>query len=350
MRNAAVLVGLVLFSVSAALRAGEPPVAPKLVAKPDAFQTLVNPNCSHCIDEAKRRSKELRDDDRVLVWTRGKYDGGAIPIRFFLNTYRVISDSYGTFVYDPDAGYARGFPASYDYRFHGWRNGVMVMKHKDGTLFSCLSGIAFDGPRKGEKLEFWPTVEANWGWYVKHYPGGVAYHMYDKYVPVEVPAKPNEDSLKSRGKADPRYPPEQMVLGIDRKDKPVAFPLAMLECLGPFAVGNENSDPKSPVVVLWQSSIRSAAAYLPTAAKHKPPTKLGVEGEIEATKTGLEIVADGKSADAPFLDTKTGSRFDICGRCTEGELKGYTLVPVPAVMCKWFAWAAEFPNTAIYGK
>src|SRR5437764_8295935 len=88
-----------------------------LVASPDAFPTLVNPNCSHCVDEAKRRAAELRDDDRVLAWTRGKYDGGAIPIRFFLTTYRVISDTYGTFVYDPDAGYAPAFPPSLDYRF-----------------------------------------------------------------------------------------------------------------------------------------------------------------------------------------------------------------------------------------
>src|SRR5258708_34694448 len=35
---------------------------PPLVVKPDAFETLVNPNCSHCRDEAKRRAGELRDD------------------------------------------------------------------------------------------------------------------------------------------------------------------------------------------------------------------------------------------------------------------------------------------------
>ena len=104
---------------------------PILIAKPDAFATLVNPNCSHCVDEAKRRKDELKDSDPVLCWTRGYSDGGAIPLRFFLNTYRVISDSYGTFVYDPDAGYARGFAPSYNFVFHGWRNGVMVMRSPD---------------------------------------------------------------------------------------------------------------------------------------------------------------------------------------------------------------------------
>ena len=46
----------------------------KQIEKPAFFKTLVNPECSHCIDESKRRAGELRDDDRVLAWIRGKYD------------------------------------------------------------------------------------------------------------------------------------------------------------------------------------------------------------------------------------------------------------------------------------
>src|SRR5712692_8046232 len=143
-----ILASMIAWSLGFGARAGD---EPKLVVKPEAFQTLVNPNCSHCRDEAKRRAHELRNDDRVLCWIRGYSDGGAIPYRFFLNSYRVISDSYGVFVYDADAGFARGFGPSYNFRFHGWRNGVMVMRHNDGTLYSCLSGIAFDGPQKGSR-------------------------------------------------------------------------------------------------------------------------------------------------------------------------------------------------------
>ena len=55
-------------AVALLLLAAAPAAAdePALVVKPDAFQTLVNPNCSHCVDEAKRRAGELRDDDPVL--------------------------------------------------------------------------------------------------------------------------------------------------------------------------------------------------------------------------------------------------------------------------------------------
>ena len=113
---------------------------------------------------------------------RGKYEGGAIPIRFFLNPYRVISDTYGVFVFDPDAGFSRGYEPSLDFKFYGWRNGIAVMRHKDGTLFSTLSGRAFDGPRKGEQLKPIPTLTTNWGYWNKSYPGSVAYLFTRKGV------------------------------------------------------------------------------------------------------------------------------------------------------------------------
>ena len=98
---------LILPLLATPLRAADPTPDPTLIARPDAFQTLVNPQCSHCRDEARRRAADLRPDDRVLCWIRGYSDGGAIPFRFFLNRYRVISDTYGVFVHDPEAGYAR---------------------------------------------------------------------------------------------------------------------------------------------------------------------------------------------------------------------------------------------------
>jgi len=110
------------------------------------------------------------------------------------------------------AGFARGFiPDGQPFRFHGWRNGVMVMKSKDGTLYSCLTGIAFDGPRKGTRLQPEPTLLSDWGFWQKRYPAAVAYFMYDKYKPLELSGAPNEDSLKTRGPVDPRLPADTMV-------------------------------------------------------------------------------------------------------------------------------------------
>jgi hypothetical protein len=332
-----VLLCLVLLLLGGWLLAGEPAKGPTLIAKPEAFNTLVNPNCSHCRDEAKRRAKDLRDDDRVLCWIRGYSDGGAIPYRFFLNPYRVISDTYGVFVYDPDAGFARGFEKSLEFRFHGWRNGVMVMKHKDGTLYSCLTGIAFDGPKKGTKLKTVPTLVSDWGYWLKTYPQAVAYHMFDKYQPVELPTTLNTDSVKSRGIVDPRLPADTAILGVAQGNNARAYPL---EALSKVGLIRESVDGKERVV-LWFAPTKTAAAY---GTKANPPAK---SNAIPRTVT-LESKTVEK--ETTFVDKETGSRWDIAGRAVEGKLKGWTLPWLEGTQVKWFAWAAEYPETSIHGK
>ncbi|MEO6033757.1 MAG: hypothetical protein ABIQ35_00720, partial [Verrucomicrobiota bacterium] len=219
----------ILLLAAVCARAAEPQPQPILVVNPEAFETLLHPNCSHCKIENLRRKEELRSDDRVLCWLQVEADGyindGAIPIRFFLNKYRVLSDGWGVFAQDVDAGFARGFvPDGQPFKFHGWRNGVMVMKSKDGTLYSCLTGIAFDGPRKGTRLQPEPTLLSDWGFWQKRFPAAVAYNMYAKYQPVELPSAPNDDSIKSRGPADPRLPTDTMVLGVWDGTRARAYP------------------------------------------------------------------------------------------------------------------------------
>ncbi len=327
--------------------------AQQLIVHPDAFQTLVNPNCSHCRDEAKRRAGELRPDDRVLCWTRGYSDGGAIPYRFFLNPYRVISDSYGVFVHDPDAGFARGFGPWYHFRFHGWRNGVMVMKdEKDGTLYSTLSGLAFDGPKKGTRLTPVPTVVSDWGMWLQRYPHAVAYHMFDKYQPIDLSKTVNDESRKSRGKADPRLPEESPVLGVWDGHEARAYPLDAIARLG--FVAEEIEGKKR--VVLWDGATRTASAYSTEAIapeKHSAPRPDADGISPSATRPvparrPVTLTLDRKMPAAPFMDKETGSRWDVAGRAVEGELKGWTLAWLDSTQVKWFAWAAEYPMTSIY--
>lgn len=305
---------------------------PNLFAKPNAFQTLVNPNCSHCIDESKSRAADLRADDPVLAWTRSKYDGGAIPIRFFLNPFRVISDTYGVFVFDPDAGFARGYEPSLDFSFYGWRNGIMVMRHKDGTLFSTLSGRAFEGPRKGEQLKSIATLRTDWGYWQKAYPGSVAYRMFEKYQPIELPTLDNADSKQTRAEIDHRLTENAEVLGVSINGKQKAYPLDTMPKDGGFLrdvlAGTE-------IMILWQPETRTAVAYATS-----------LDGTPDSHVDRLEF--DAADSSAPFLNRETNSQFDISGRAVSGPLKGKTLTWIDSVQCRWFAWAAEYPQTEIY--
>jgi hypothetical protein len=305
---------------------------PQTFFRPEMFQTLINPACSHCIDESRRKAGELRDDDRVLCWIRGKYDGGAIPYRWFLVSYRVISDTYGVFVYDADAGFVRGFPASLDYRFHGWRNGVMVMRHNDGTLFDCLTGLAFDGPRKGERLTPIATIESDWGPWLKANPGTVAYAMVSKFEPQSSPASVLPESKKTRPQPDPRLGAEERVFGLTLGEASSAWPLKSFADrpeLRAVVLGGEKA------VVLWDARTRTAAAYEPVT---------------EGTSTEpVTLAVDAGDSQAPWIDRETGSRWSVAGRAVSGPRKGQTLRWLPGVMVKWYAWAGTYPETLIDG-
>jgi hypothetical protein len=326
-----VLATCLLFAAAGLLAAEGPP--PEVILAPGKDRTLVNPACSHCKDEAKRRKGELRKEDRVLCWIRGKYDGGAIPFRFFFHTYPVISDTYGVFVRDADAGFARGFAPSLDFTFHGWRNGVLVMRHKDGTLYSALSGRAFAGKRKGERLEPVPTVLSDWGWWVEHYPDTVAYHLFAKYKPAPAPG-PSPESRKTRPKPDPRLPAEEPVLGAWLGKSARAYPLAALRKKG---VLHDKVGPLD-LVAFYHEPTRAAAAYEPVAS---PPTPGG-------PPRPLTFAPAGKGEAAGFKDKETESSWDVAGRCVAGPLKGWTLRWIDAVEVKWYAWAAEYPETTIH--
>src|SRR5262249_18563036 len=150
------------------------------------------------------------------------------------------------------AGFARGFAPSYHFRFHGWRNGVLVMRHQDGTLYSALSGVAFDGPKKGTRLQPVPTLVSDWGFWLERYPHAVAYHMFEKYKPAELSADFLEEARKSRGPVDPRLPADAPVLGVSAGDHARAYPLEALAETGFL----EDTLGGQKCVVLWHGPTR----------------------------------------------------------------------------------------------
>lgn len=88
------------------------------------------------------------------------------------------------------------------------------------------------------------------------------------------------------------------------------------------------------VIILWQPSTRTAAAYAPRL--DEPDSNQAIKLEFDATEPL-----------APFVDRETNSRFGVEGRAMSGELKGKALTWIDSVQCRWFAWSAEYPDTSI---
>src|SRR2546428_5584972 len=120
----------------------------KLIARPGLFQSLTEPPCSYCSTE--NRKGFVGEKERVLAWIRGAHNGGALPLRHFIATPRVINDTYGLFFYDPDGGYVSAFRKDYGYEFYGWRDRVMAVKGQNGNPWAAAPGIRVQGTQEGQ--------------------------------------------------------------------------------------------------------------------------------------------------------------------------------------------------------
>ena len=297
----------------------------QIVAKPDLFHPLTEPPCSYCVNQNLKNLVEA--DEPVLAWVRGAHNGGAFPLRHFLAAPRVLNDTYGLFFYDADGGYVSAFEKDYGFSFYGWRGGVMVVKGPDGTLWSALTGVASEGPKKGTRMKRVPNTVTTWGHWLMLHPESTAYDLFDgkKYEVAELPTEMSADAVESMGEVDSRIDKMASVLGVEGESSQLAFPL---EGLGERDVRSGVVDGK-PVVMFWYGPTRSAIAFSPV-----------VDGRT------LTFYADKISPEtAPFKDRETGTRWTLAGRGIDGPLRGKELEWVPSIQCRWYAWSHEYPKT-----
>lgn len=123
-----------------------------------------------------------------------------------------------------------------------------------------------------------------------------------------------------------------MVLGVWDGQQARAYPLEVLEKAGVIH-DLANGQPR---VVFWYAPTRTAVAY------RQPWGTSGLQGDA-----GWIFSVDPKQETAPFVDQRTGLHWDITGRPMGS---GPRLIWMESVQVKWFAWAAEYPKTSIYGQ
>src|SRR5262245_3875706 len=319
---------LCAFLASALSAQTETSVADSILARPGLFKSLTEPPCSYC--STQNRKNVIRADDRVIAWVRGDHNGGAAPIRLFLSGPRVLNDTYGLFFYDPDGGFVSVFQKDYGYEFYGWRRGVMIVKGKDGTLWSARTGRAIEGPQKGKRLERVPSMETTWAHWLMLHPESTAYDLFDgkRYSSVELPAQMRSEAKQTMGEVDPRLQPLAPVQGVWINEHAKAYPIDP----GKERACFNDTLGEVGVAVFWYGPTRSAIAF-----------------QTKADGRTLTFYADDISPEtAPFKDRETGSRWTPAGRAVDGPLRGRELAWVDSVQCRWYAWAAENPGTELF--
>jgi hypothetical protein len=292
------------------------------------IKPITEPPCSYC--STQHTKSLIRDDDRVISWLRANHNGGAFPIRLFLSGPRVVNDTYGLFFYDPDGGYVAAYQKDYGYRFHGWRNGVMVVAGKDGTLWSALTGKAIEGPKKGERLTRIPSLVTNWNYWLMLHPESTTYDLFDgeTYSSTPLPTQISKQEIESIKQVDDRLGPNADVLGVEFANSQRAYPLPTDKNR---ACWLDEVDGQA-IAVFWYGHTKTAVAF-----------------QRNLNGRQLTFFADDISPEsAPFKDKETGTRWTIAGRAIDGPLRGQELTWAKCIQCRWYAWASEYPRTTLY--
>ncbi|MCA9048117.1 MAG: DUF3179 domain-containing protein [Planctomycetaceae bacterium] len=302
----------------------------RTIIREGLYQPLTEPPCSYCCTQHLKGL--IQGNDRVIAWVRGAHNGGAFPLRHFLAGPRVVNDTYGLFFYDPDGGYVAAYQKDYGYSFHGWRNGIMIVKGPDGSLWSALSGRCFEGPQKGQMLKRIPAMVTDWQYWLMLHPESTAYDLFDgqTYLPTELPSARSRESLLTTGETDSRLQAESQVIGVRIADHTTAFPLD--EAVARACFNDTVGD--IPVSVFWYARTSTAIAF-----------RRRLDDRV------LTFHADNISPEtAPIRDRETGTRWSLAGRGIDGPLRGRELNWVDAIQCRWFAWSSEYPDTEIHGE
>ncbi|MDA0751262.1 MAG: DUF3179 domain-containing (seleno)protein [Verrucomicrobia bacterium] len=293
--------------------------------QPLLFEALTEPPCSYVSTE--HRKGFVENTDKVVAWLRGAHNGGAIPLRHFLAGPRIINDTYGLFFYDPEGGYVAAYKKDYGYSFYGWRKGVMLVKSKDGTVWSALSGRALEGPQEGKTLQRIPSMTTTWGHWLMLHPESTAYNLFkgDKYPVVELP---DADAWSQQHSQKTQIIANDLVMGVESEDGQMAFPLDLTR---ERACYNDTLN-KLPVTASDPITEETSAAWIRQV------------GDKILTFRADDIAPE----TAPFMDNETNSRWTLAGRAVDGPLRGTELEWIPSIQCRAEAWMAEYPASTSF--
>ena len=216
-------------------------------------------------------------------------------------------------------------------------NLIMYDRNETEALWSqMLSGAGCDS-EKGFSLSSVSHVEMTWAGWSMLYPDtrvissstgfsrNYTLYPYGNYEAVD-----NGSLLFDQGRLDDRRPPKERVLGIPGTQSSAAltFPFGMLNDIGSRAVVSATWSGED-LIVMWDESKQAAAAFRPHTTDFEN-VEMVVEGDL-------------------FVDTLSGSVFDVTGRATEGTLAGNRLEPVDeAYVAFWFSWPAFHRDTQIF--
>ena len=152
---------------------------------------------------------------------------------------------------------------------------------------------------------------------------------------------PDNSPFLFRGELDERFPPMTRFVGLAGEEA-VAVPLDELEDERVTTVELDGRD----IAVVWAPGQSSALDTPSIDAGRDVGQTAAFVAELDRATVELAPADE----DGRFVDTVTGSTFDLRGRALDGPLAGEQLTAIPHDDTFWFVWVAFRPDTVVAGR
>jgi len=225
------------------------------------------------------------------------------------------------------------------------RNSDLIMwDDKTESWWQQLTGEAIVGEKTGTMLEIVPSQVVGFGAFARNFPEGEVLtgdsgkpwinYGRNPYVGYDSSSSP----FLFRGRTDPRLPATSRVFVAMIEDTPIAYPFHNLEQQRVIHDAVRDMD----VVIFWKAGATSALDAGDIDASKDVGMAAMFIPKVGEQKLTFLAESDG------FMDTETGSMWNIFGEAVDGEFSGEQLEQISAFPHFWFAWAAFHPDTLIY--
>jgi hypothetical protein len=223
---------------------------------------------------------------------------------------------------------------------------MVLYDRETESWWQQFTGRAIVGDLNGSRLKRLPAQIISFAEFAAAYPRGQVLSRQTGYR-REYGRNPHlkYDNLNGypshfRGKLDRRLKPMEKVIGVEISDKARAYPYAISRARHVIA---DRLGPQEFVIFHTESTLAALdEEYI------KESKEAGSTGVFDPLLDGRRL--EFRYEKGEFVDTATGSHWNILGQAVSGPLRGKSLKRIPHGDYFAFAWIAYKPQTEIYGQ
>ncbi len=316
----------------------------------DGIASIDNPS----FESVAAASERLTDQDPVIVFEH-EGDVRAYPLSILI-WHEIVNDEVGgkpvSVTFCPLCNASIVFDREFDGQFLDFgttgrlRNSDLIMYDRQSeTWWQQFTGEGIVGEYAGRELDFLSSQVLSFGDFAAMYPDGQVLAVptnfnrsygANPYTGYDSSARP----FLFDGNIDERLPALERVVGVELGGTVTAYAFDDVAQVG--AINDVAGE--TPLVIFHKPGTASALDTR-TISEGRD---IGSVGVFNRNVDG-QMLTFSANGDGTFSDNETNSTWSITGEAIDGELVGTQMEAVISFDHFWFAWAAFFPETGVYG-